>query len=384
MSSKSKKEEKVSQNTASNNSLNINNELLQDFLGKVMSDLGGAYSAVLVYVGNKLGLYKAMSEAQEEGGSISSEELASKTGTIERCVREWLANQAAGGYIKYDPITQKYSLPKEHALVLVDENSTAYSMGGFQGTAAYFRETPKIIEVFRTGKGLSWADHDPELYQGSERFYKPVYIANLLSSWIPSLDGGKVEEKLKKGESLVADVGCGHGITTTMMAKAYPNCKFVGFDNHVPSIDRARQLAREDKEDGLNEEQIRFEVASATDYPSDNKYDLIAFFDCLHDMGDPVGAASHALKSLKKPDGVVMIVEPFANDKMEDNLNLVGRLFYAASSMACVPASLASDGPALGAQAGEAKIAEVVRAGGFRHFKRAAQTQFNLVYEAKA
>jgi SAM-dependent methyltransferase len=384
MSSKSKKEEKVSQNTASNNSLNINNELLQDFLGKVMSDLGGAYSAVLVYVGNKLGLYKAMSEAQEEGGSISSEELASKTGTIERCVREWLANQAAGGYIKYDPITQKYSLPKEHALVLVNENSTAYSMGGFQGTAAYFRETPKIIEVFRTGKGLSWADHDPELYQGSERFYKPVYIANLLSSWIPSLDGGKVEEKLKKGESLVADVGCGHGITTTMMAKAYPNCKFVGFDNHVPSIDRARQLAREDKEDGLNEEQIRFEVASATDYPSDNKYDLIAFFDCLHDMGDPVGAASHALKSLKKPDGVVMIVEPFANDKMEDNLNLVGRLFYAASSMACVPASLASDGPALGAQAGEAKIAEVVRAGGFRHFKRAAQTQFNLVYEAKA
>jgi SAM-dependent methyltransferase len=384
MSSKSKKEEKVSQNTASNNSLNINNELLQDFLGKVTSDLGGAYSAVLVYVGNKLGLYKAMSEAQEEGGSISSEELASKTGTIERCVREWLANQAAGGYIKYDPITQKYSLPKEHALVLVDENSTAYSMGGFQGTAAYFRETPKIIEVFRTGKGLSWADHDPELYQGSERFYKPVYIANLLSSWIPSLDGGKVEEKLKKGESLVADVGCGHGITTTMMAKAYPNSKFVGFDNHVPSIDRARQLAREDKEDGLNEEQIRFEVASATDYPSDNKYDLIAFFDCLHDMGDPVGAASHALKSLKKPDGVVMIVEPFANDKMEDNLNLVGRLFYAASSMACVPASLASDGPALGAQAGEAKIAEVVRAGGFRHFKRAAQTQFNLVYEAKA
>jgi SAM-dependent methyltransferase len=379
MSSGSKKE--VSQYTASDNTLNVNHVVLQDFLGKVMTDLGGAYSAVLVYVGDKLGLYKAMAEARGGGGSITSEELASKTGTIERCVREWLANQAAGGYIKYDPITQKYSLPKEHALVLVDENSPAYSMGGFQGTAAYFRETSKIIEVFRTGKGLSWADHDPELYQGSERFYKPVYIANLLSSWIPSLDAGKVEKKLKKGGTVVADVGCGHGLTTIMMTKAYPNCKFVGFDNHAPSIERARQLAIDD---GLSEEQIRFEVASSTNYPSDNKYDLIAFFDCLHDMGDPVGAASHALKSVKKPDGVIMIVEPFANDKIEDNLNLVGRLFYAASSMACVPASLASDGPALGAQAGEAKIAEVVKAGGFKHFRRAAQTQTNLVYEAKA
>jgi SAM-dependent methyltransferase len=186
---------------------------------------------------------------------------------------------------------------------------------------------------------------------------------------------------LKKGGTVVADVGCGHGLTTIMMTKAYPNCKFVGFDNHAPSIERARQLAIDD---GLSEEQIRFEVASSTNYPSDNKYDLIAFFDCLHDMGDPVGAASHALKSVKKPDGVIMIVEPFANDKIEDNLNLVGRLFYAASSMACVPASLASDGPALGAQAGEAKIAEVVKAGGFKHFRRAAQTQTNLVYEAKA
>ena len=292
-----------------------------------------------------------------------------------------MANQAAGGYIKYDPLTQKYLLPKEHAMVLVDDNSTVYSMGGFQATSAYFRETPKIIEAFRTGKGLSWADHDPELYQGSERFYKPVYIANLLSSWIPSLDAGKVEEKLKKGGAIVADVGCGHCLTTIMMAKAYPSCKFVAFDNHAPSIERARQLARE--EDGLSKEQIIFEVTSATDYPTNNKYDLIAFFDCLHDMGDPVGAASHALESLK-PDGVVMIVEPFANDRLEDNLNPVGRLFYAASSMACVPSSLASNGPALGAQAGEAKIAQVVKAGGFRHFRRAAQTQFNLVYEAKA
>ena len=353
--------------------------LLQEFLGKVMSDLGGACSAVLVYVGDKLGLYKAMAEA--DGQAITSEQLASKTGTIERCVREWLANQAAGGYIKYDPFTQKYSLPKEHAMVLVDENSTVYSMGGFQATSAYFRETSKIIEAFRTGKGLSWADHDPELYHGSERFYKPLYIANLVNSWIPSLDDGKVEQKLKKGGAIVADVGCGHGLTTIMMAKAYPSCRFVGYDNHAPSIERARQLA---KEEGLREEQIRFEVASSTNYPSDNKYDLIAFFDSLHDMGDPVGAAAHALKSLKKPDGVVMIVEPFANDKIEDNLNPIGRLFYAASSMACVPSSLASNGPALGAQAGEAKIAQVMKAGGFMHFKRATQTPVNLVYEAKA
>jgi SAM-dependent methyltransferase len=378
MSLESKKEE-VSQYTASNNPSNINNALLQDFLGKVMSDLGGAYSAVLVYVGDKLGLYKAMAEAQ--GRSMTSEELASKTGTIERCVREWLANQAAGGYIKYDPFTQKYSLPKEHAMVLVEENSTAYSMGGFQGTMSFFKDTPKIIEAFRTGKGLSWEDHDAELYQGTERFFKPLYSANLVNSWIPSLDGGKVEEKLKKGGAFVADVGCGHGLTTIMMAKAYPSCRFVGYDNHAPSIERARQLANEE---GLREEQIRFEVASSTNYPSDNKYDLIAFFDCLHDMGDPVGAAFHALKSLKKPDGVVMIVEPFANDKIEDNLNPIGRLFYAASSMSCVPASLASNGPALGAQAGEAKIAKVVKAGGFMHFKRATQTPVNLVYEAKA
>jgi SAM-dependent methyltransferase len=350
---------------------------LKEFMGKVVNDLGATFSTVLVIIGDKLGLYKAMADSKP----VSAVELASRTGTTERYVREWLANQAAGGYIIYDPNTEKYTLPPEQAMVLANDKSPAFALGGFQSAMAFFRDEPKITDAFSTGRGVDWGDHDPNLYEGTERFFKPNYVANIVSSWIPSLDGGKVEEKLKREDAIVADVGCGHGISTILMAKAYPNSKFIGFDNHGASIEIARKRA---KEEGLIEDRIAFEVASSTDFPSkDNGYDLVAFFDCLHDMGDPGGAASHVLKTLKQ-DGTWMIVEPFANDKVEDNLNPVGRIFYAGSSLVCVPASLAHNGPALGSQAGEYRISQLVKAAGFKHFKRASQTPFNLIYEAKA
>jgi SAM-dependent methyltransferase len=368
----------------------IDNEKLQQFMGKVLSDFGGAASAILVYIGDKLGLYKAMSDF---GKPITSQELANITQTSERYIREWLANQAAGGYLSYDSSSQRYTLPVEHAQALVNESSPAYVAGGYQVVMSLFRDEPKILEVFKTGKGIAWGEHDKDLFQGTERFFKPGYTANLVSSWIPALDDGKVEQRLKQqqqqGAGLkVADIGCGHGISTILMAKAYPNSRFYGFDNHPASIEYARNKAREE---GLGEDRIKFEVASSTNFPlakekgedDDAHYDLIAFFDCLHDMEDPQGAAAHALKTLKKPDGVVMIVEPFANDKLEDNLNPIGRLFYAASTMVCIPASLSRNGPALGAQAGEPGMSQVVEAGGFKHFRRATQTPFNIIYEAK-
>ena len=297
-----------------------------------------------------------------------------------------MANQAASGYISFDPSTAKYTLPPEQAMALANENSPVFSLGGFQGAMAFFRDEPKITEAFRSGKGVDWGNHDHNLYEGTERFFKPNYVANLVSSWIPSLDGGKVEEKLKRGGAIVADVGCGHGISTILMAKAYPNSKFIGYDYHEPSIEIARKRA---KEEGLTEDRITFEIASSTDFPSknsntddDGRYDMVAFFDCLHDMGDPGGAASRVLKTIK-PNGTWMIVEPFANDKQEDNLNPVGRVFYAASSLVCVPASLAYNGPALGAQAGERKIKNIVTQAGFTRFTRATQTPFNIIYEAK-
>jgi SAM-dependent methyltransferase len=369
-------------NNQNSNQNGIDEKKLQNFMGVVLSDLGGAYSAVLVYIGDKLGLYKAMKDA---GKPITSQELADMTGTSERNIREWLANQAAGGYVMYDAESQRYWLPAENALVLADENSFVYSVGAFQATMSYFKDASKIMEAFKTGRGLSWSEHDPDLFIGTERFFKPGYSANLVSSWIPSLDNGRVEEKLRnEKKAVVADVGCGHGVSTIIMAKAYPKSKFIGFGNHPASIERASELA---KQEGLSGDQISFEVSSATDYPlystanANKQYDLIAFFDCLHDLGDPVGAASHALKSLKR-DGTVMIVEPFANDRVEDNFNPLGRVFYAASAMACVPGSMASNGPALGAQAGERKIRDVVMAGGFKQFRRATQTPFNIVYEA--
>jgi SAM-dependent methyltransferase len=372
-----------SSSTSTSTTLTIDDEKLQQFVGKVLSDFAGAGSCVLAYIGDKLGLYKAMSDF---GKPITSQELANLTSTSERYIREWLANQAAAGYLTYDSSSQKYALPIEHAQALVNENSPAYIPGAFQAMMSFYRDEPKILEAFKTGKGVAWGEHDKDLFEGTERFFRPSYTADLVSSWIPALDNGKVQQKLKQGSLKVADIGCGHGVSTILMAKAYPNCKFHGFDNHPGSIEYARKKAREE---GLGEDRIRFEVASSTNYPlpqqegEGNEYDLIAFFDCLHDMEDPQGAAAHALKTLKKPDGTVMIVEPFANDKLEDNLNLVGRLFYASSTMVCVPASLSQNGPALGAQAGEARISQVVKAGGFKHFKRATQTPFNIVYEAK-
>ncbi|MGH9975171.1 MAG: class I SAM-dependent methyltransferase, partial [Nitrososphaeraceae archaeon] len=287
-------------------------------------------------------------------------------------------------YVLYDAQTQRYSLPRENALVLVDENSPVYSIGAFQCLMSYFKDSSKIMEAFKTGKGLPWGEHDPDLFVGTEKFFKPGYMSNLVTSWIPSLENGRVRQKLEEGGAVIADIGCGHGISTIIMAKAYPKSQFIGFDNHQASIERATKLA---KEEGLSEEQIRFEVYSVTDYPlyppTNKQYDLIAFFDCLHDLGDPVGAASHALKSLK-PDGTAMIVEPFAYDKTEDNLNQIGRMFYAASAMVCVLGSMASNGPALGAQAGESRIGEVVSAGGFKKFRRTTQTPYNIVYEARS
>ena len=364
-------------------SASINEEKLNEFMGKILSDFGGAASSVLTYIGDKLGLYKAMFDF---GNPITSKELANLTGTSERYIREWLANQAAGGYLTYDPSSQRYTLPFEHAQVLANENSPVYAVGGFQVMMSFYRDEAKILEVFRTGKGIAWGDHDTDLFEGTGKFARLIYTANLVSSWIPTLDNGKVEQKLKQQVGLkIADIGCGHGISTILMAKAYPNSKFYGFDNHPASVEYARNKA---KEEGLDENRIKFEVASASNFPLPPEgdegvgYDLIAFFDCLHDMADPEGAAAHALKTLK-PDGTVMIVEPFANDKLEDNLNPIGRMMYAASTMICIPTSLSQNGPALGAQAGEAGISKVVKAGGFTHFRRANQTAFNIVYEAK-
>jgi SAM-dependent methyltransferase len=358
---------------ANNTPSKIDQQKLNEFMQKAAGDIASTLSAMLVIIGDRLDLYKAMAES---GQPISSEELARKTDTNERLVREWLANQAAGGYLTYNASDGKYTLPPEQAMALADENSPVYIHGAYQAIRSYFKDEDKLVEMFKTGKGLRWEEHHHDLFEGSALFYKPNYVGNLVSSWIPSLEG--VEEKLKQGAK-VADIGCGYGISTILMAKAYPNSKFYGFDNHGLSIEKAREQAR--NEEGIADN-IEFSSVSANDKSIGNDYDLITFFDCLHDMGDPVGAMKLAKQSLK-PDGTCMIIEPMANDKIEDNLNLVGRTFYAASTLVCVPNSLANNGPALGAQAGEKKIKEIVEAAGFTRFRRATQTPFNIIYEAK-
>jgi SAM-dependent methyltransferase len=359
------------------NSPKIDEQKLSEFILKAMQDITSTLSAMLIIIGDRLHLYQTMVEL---GQPITSEELARATNTNERLIREWLANQVAGGYLKYDSSNRKYSLPPEQAMALADENSPVYIQGAYQAIRSYFKDEDKFVEMFKSGRGLKWADHHNDLFEGSALFYKPSYVANLMSSWIPSLEG--VEEKLKQGAK-VADIGCGYGISTILMAKAYPNSKFYGFDNHGPSIEQAKdQLRQEEDKEERKIGNIEFNAVAANDESIGNDYDLITFFDCLHDMGDPVGAMKFAKHSLK-PEGTCMIIEPMANDKLEENLNVVGRTFYAASTLVCVPNSLADNGPALGAQAGEKKIKQIIEAAGFTKFRRATQTPFNIIYEAK-
>ncbi|HEX2172986.1 MAG TPA: class I SAM-dependent methyltransferase [Dehalococcoidia bacterium] len=349
----------------------IDESKLNEFMGRAVVDVGAAFGAVLVDIGDKLGLYKAMAA----NGPVTSDELAKETGTAERYVREWLAAQAAGGYVAYDPTTGRYSLPPEQALALAVDGSPVFLPGLFQIIASTFRDEGQILEAFRTGAGFGWHQHDRELFAGTERFFRPGYNANLVSNWIPALDG--VEARLRAG-ARVADVGCGHGASTIILAQAYPNSTFYGFDYHDASIVWARRQA---EEAGVSD-RVTFEVASAKEYPGTG-YDLVAFFDCLHDLGDPVGAAEHVRQSLAA-DGTWLLVEPYANDRIEENLNPVGRIFYSASTLICTPNSLSQEvGLALGAQAGEARLRQVVASAGFTRFRRAAETPFNLIVEAR-
>jgi SAM-dependent methyltransferase len=349
----------------------INEAKLHEFMMKAVGEMGAAMNAALILVGDKLGIYKAMAGS----GPMTSEEIAAKTKTHERYVREWLAAQSAGGLITYDPVTKRYTLPPEQALALADENSPVFLPGFFEIVSACIKDEPKVTEAFRTGKGLGWHEHDHCLFAGTERFFRPNYRAHLIAEWIPAL--GDVESKLKAGAK-VADVGCGLGTSTILMAQAYPKSTFVGFDYHPASIQMARDAAAKA---GVSD-RVKFEVASAKEFPGEG-YQLVAFFDCLHDMGDPEGAARHVRQTLD-PGGAWMIVEPFANDKLEDNLNPIGRVFYAASTMLCTPASLSQEvGLGLGAQAGEARLSKILMNAGFTHVRRAAETPFNIVLEAR-
>jgi 2-polyprenyl-3-methyl-5-hydroxy-6-metoxy-1,4-benzoquinol methylase len=347
-------------------------EKLNAFLGKLVGDLGATTSAALVLLGDRLGIYKAMAD----GKAVTPDELAEKTKLNARYLREWLSAQAAAGYIDYNAKTKKFKLTPEQACAFADEGGPAFFAGAFELAQAMWLDEPKIAEAFKTGKGVGWHEHSSCLFRGTERFFRPSYNAHLVSAWIPALKG--MNEKLAQGAK-VADVGCGHGASTILMALAYPKSKFYGYDYHGPSIERAKQLAK----DAGVAKRITFAQASAKDYPALG-YDMVAFFDCLHDMGDPVGAGKHVRSSLA-PDGTWMIVEPFANDDLKDNLNPVGRVYYAASTMVCTPASLSQEvGLGLGAQAGEARLKKVAKDAGFSKFRRAAETPFNLVFEARA
>ncbi len=349
----------------------VDGDKLMQFVFRAVDEVGATLNAALVVMGDKLGLYRALAG----NGGLSPAELAERTGTAERYVREWLNAQAAGGYVTYDPDSGRYSLPPEQTVALTVEDSPAYLPGLFQTALGSVLDSPEITEKARSGDGFGWHEHVHDVHEGCERFFRPGYNAHLVAEWLPALEG--VETKLEHG-GLVADVGCGHGASTILMAQAFPNSTFVGYDYHEGSIETARQRAQAA---GVAD-RVSFQIAPAAAY-SGTEYDLVTMFDCLHDMGDPIGAARH-VRSTLKPDGTWMIVEPHAGDRVEDNFNPVGRAFYGFSTLLCTPASLSQEvGLALGAQAGEARIHDVVQSGGFTRFRRAAETPFNLVYEAR-
>jgi 2-polyprenyl-3-methyl-5-hydroxy-6-metoxy-1,4-benzoquinol methylase len=344
---------------------------LDGLVGRLVGDLGACVTGSLIVLGDQLGLYRAMAD----GEPVTAAELASRTGLKERYVREWLSAQAAAEYVQYDEATDSFSLSPEQAMAFAEEGSPAFFAGAFEIVQSMWVDEPRVEQAFRTGAGVGWHEHSNCLFRGTERFFRPGYNTNLVSSWIPALEG--VAAKLEAGAT-VADVGCGHGASTILMAQAYPKSRFYAFDYHGPSIERAKEAA---EKAGVGD-RISFAQASAKDFPAAS-YDLVAMFDCLHDMGDPVGAGRHVRETLA-PDGTWMIVEPFAEDRLEDNLNPVGRIFYSASTTICLPVSRSQEGDAgLGAQAGEAKLREVVSEGGFSRFRRVAATPFNLVFEAR-
>jgi SAM-dependent methyltransferase len=342
---------------------------LEQFVGKMLNDLGAAAVGALILIGDQLGLYKALAQ-----GAATSHDLAERTGTNERYLREWLSAQAASGYVEYHADTGKFSMTPEQAAVLADPQSGCLMTGGYYSVRSLYVDEPTVTKAFQTGRGVGWHEHSPCLFCGTERFFGPVYQSNLVEAWLPALDG--VQAKLQRGAA-VADVGCGHGLTTYLMAKAFRQSRFRGFDYHDGSIERAREIAAAD---GLTN--VEFHVAEAKLFPGKD-YDLVTFFDCLHDMGDPVGAARRVYEALK-PGGTWMIVEPLAGDRLEDNLNPLGRAYYSFSTMVCTPASRAQEvGLALGAQAGEARLRKVIAEGGFTRIRRAAQTPTNMVLEAR-
>ena len=350
--------------------MNLNEEKLQEFLGKMVVEMGAAVTGPLVVLGDKLGLYKALAD----NGPMTAAGLAQATSTKERYVREWLASQAASGYIEYEAESGHFSMTPEQVAVFADKDSPYHLTGGYYSLASTYHDEPKLTEAFKSGDGISWDNHNGCLFCGSATFYRSAYRASLVQEWIPSLKG--VEPKLREGAT-VADVGCGYGYSTVLMAKAFPKSQFIGYDIHAESIQQARAHA---EEEGMRN--VSFEIAAAKNYPGEN-YDLVTFFDCLHDMGDPEGAAKHVYRSLKK-DGSWMVVEPFAHDELQDNMNPVGRVYYGFSTLVCTPTSLSQEaGVALGAQAGYRQLSEVIEPAGFESLRKVTETPFNLVLEAR-